>query len=403
MASRDKRIFEASRIALILADRLVDLALDQLPVDDASEQPALSRGLLGSAGIAMFLSGVLQSHDIKRYRDALSFYMKASAHAGSPGLGLFAGLGGLVAACAYALPVEPRYAGLLERSVTAMSMVRAREPRWRPAERYFSYDLITGRAGEVLAVMSIAEPQHVRSICDYLVWLLDDPTRWCCPHPLRVSEGPVHDLGMAHGLSGIVVALTITAPFEASYNEAIVRGVDMLLEHSPHGGSFEWPAGIGTAGALPSRSAWCYGTPGCAVALIQAARRLGYQRARDIAFEALTALVSSDVDKWHLSGSSLCHGYMGNAILLASVAQKENWTDIQASADQLIGRVIDDFDEASVLGYRTFDGSMLVDAPGLLNGTAGIGLALLTSAGLCDSSWMRYFGLEPLSQSLWDD
>lgn len=351
----------------------------------------------------MFFAGVVQARDEPRYRAALQTYIKAAAHAKDlHALGLFTGLPGLIAACDYAMLVEPRYAGLLERCATTLeSLDYSLFTAVKPARTYSDYDMISGMAGNALAWASVGRHEQARLACDYLAWLLQDSDRWYCRHPVRTEQGPGNDLGMAHGLAGIVAALAIASPSDARYDDAIGAGL-AFLSATRNADGRGWPARVSTDGEAPSvgRSAWCYGTPGCASALLLGARRIHQPNYEDLAIEALQKLSQISTDRWLLADYAICHGFAGNALVYYALGHAAGDVDLCAVALHLVDQIVDAWQPESLFGYRavSYDGTF-VDAPGLLDGAAGTGLALLTVAGYCDPSWLRFLGVAPIIAS----
>jgi lantibiotic modifying enzyme len=395
--------FTNARIRLIveltmaLGDRVSDPEHVQALIHGRRRSSFQQRGLAGHAGLAMFFAGLLQAREEPRFKQALHAYMKAAAHTGGPLVGgVFTGVAGLLAACGFAVPTEPRYSGLLQKCSNTLDPFQGGlYAELLQARTYSDYDLISGAAGTALAFASVGLTERARSACDYLVWLLQDSTRWSCPHPLRPGSASVHDLGMAHGLAGMVAALAIAAPSEERYEKAIIIGLDFLVANRTLDGH-GWPGSV-SAGASPprkSRDAWCYGIPGCATALYLGARRVGRPEYEQFAIEALRSLSRVPYKEWQLEDHALCHGAAGNALVFFAVGTATRDAELADFALSLLDQVIDSWQPDAAFGYQAMthnEGS--VDAPGLLDGAAGIGLALLTLSGLCDSTWFTCFGL----------
>jgi hypothetical protein len=58
-------------------------------------------------------------------------------------------------------------------------------------------------------------------------------------------------------------------------------------------------------------------------------------------------------------------------------------------ANTLFDQLLAAFDEQLPLGYDSYTLLGRIDAPGFLEGTAGIAMALLTLSGQIDNSWLR--------------
>jgi lantibiotic biosynthesis protein len=378
-------------VATKLADRLSDpLWVGALPEESSCSGP----GLRGDAGIALFMAAMAQVSDEPRYRATLHARMKAAAHSAHRGRGLFGGVPGLLAASRYAMCIEPRYEGLLEKC--ALALGEGAIEAYAPAGLFFEYDLLAGRAGEAIARATALSRERARAACDYLVWMIEDPLRWRCPHPRATKSLPTNDLGMAHGLAGMLAALAIAAPSEAKYDDALAAGMAFLCEQRTEPLTVGWPSSIKPQGPIPGRSAWCYGTPGCAIALLQGSLRLRMPELIETVREALTHLAALPIERWNVPDHALCHGHVGNAMIFAVAAQEIGDEDFSSVSGRLVTRVLDAFDDSSQFGYYAWMPEGFSGNTNLLEGIAGIGLALLTMAGACDSSWMQYFGLPRL-------
>lgn len=380
---------QALEVAREIADRLV------LERGTDGRLDTSASGIAGHGGVAIFMAAMLQVRPVRDYEELMHASMKAAAHSTALRGGLFGGPYGLLATCKYVSLVEPRYESLLTKCANALTALPP--PVLAPASLFYDYDLISGCAGQVIALASALGPQEARSRCDYLVWLIEDVSRWSCPHPLERDSAPVNNLGMAHGLAGVLAALAIGAPRESRYDEALAAGLDYLCQQGDP--IFGWPSNVSPRDTGPTRSAWCYGTPGCAAAIFLAASRLGASESKALAVAGLRSLAAQPVGGWRLSDHAICHGYSGAALIFAAAAQESGDAELLRVSNMLVDVVLENFNRDSKLGYRARTLEGLTDSFSLLEGAAGIGLSLLTLAGACDSSWMNYLGLPPLQPS----
>ena len=142
------------------------------------------------------------------------------------------------------------------------------------------------------------------------------------------ATGPVVvNVGMAHGMAGFIAFLSAicTAGHELERAGRLLRGaVEWLLAHRIHGDTTGglFPAVVEPGRVLsPSRSAWCYGDPGVATALVSAAMALGQCDWRHAALQ--TGLASCAV-RFRDSGvrdACLCHGASGLGHMLNRLFQ----------------------------------------------------------------------------------
>ncbi|MBI2901013.1 MAG: lanthionine synthetase C family protein [Planctomycetes bacterium] len=208
------------------------------------------------------------------------------------------------------------------------------------------------------------------------------------------APGDYFDLGVAHGLAGVVAFLGEAVAADVRRSAAarlLVRSVEWLLvRRLPVAGPcFPAIVGVGVA-PEPSRLAWCYGDLGIAAALLQASRRMGETRREREAVEiALRAAAASPVEG-KVCDASLCHGAAGIAHVLNRM--------FHASGDERLLRAAREwFDrtlrfrraDAGIAGFSAWGPDGRHDEPGLLIGVSGIGLALLAAATDVEPAWDR--------------
>ncbi|RST13627.1 subtilin biosynthesis protein spaC [Streptomyces sp. WAC05374] len=267
------------------------------------------------------------------------------------------------------------------------------------------YDLITGPAGILLALCAGGDgpdhgrfqghAEHVTALCDH-----DDLPRLrtgqYADHPhLSWTNGRVNT-GMGHGVAGVVAALT--AAFRRTGDpgtaRALRRATDWLAARSrtdPRG-IRTWPAAAPDGAPSPAvaapRHAWCYGTPGIAWALWDAADALGDRHTAGLAREAFGTLAERYDEDVHLFGDTpgdllgLCHGAAGVLAVADAFARHARMPAAAALRDRL----------AAHLEGRLPDALRTAWPSGLLTGPEGALSALLTARG-ADRDWLPCLGL----------
>ncbi|GAA4929371.1 lanthionine synthetase LanC family protein [Streptomyces coeruleoprunus] len=281
--------------------------------------------------------------------------------------------------------------------------------RWRrEGVRLADYDLITGPSGMLLALCAVGgdvpagprlEPftAQLGALCDG-----DDlgrlRTDGYTAHPhLSWLQGRINT-GMGHGVAGLVAALTAalrrTGP-EPTTAAALGRAAGWLAGQSyvDERGLRTWP-GAATAGPPPPvaapRQAWCYGTPGVAWALWDAADVLGDRAAAEAAADAFTTVAERYDEGFHLSGDrpgdllGLCHGAAGVLALAEAFERYARLPAAGALRARLVRRLEDGLGRA---GVREGWG------PDLLTGAAGALAGLLTAGYGGSRAWLPCLGL----------
>jgi hypothetical protein len=236
----------------------------------------------------------------------------------------------------------------------------------------------------------------------------DDGTAWwttpdtVLPERAEVYPDGYVDLGVAHGLAGVLAALAAAgAAGDAAGRPLAVDAARYLsswqLPPADDNGSFP---GMVVPGQPPgmSRVAWCYGDAGAAWALVEAGRALGDD---DIVARGVHTARTAGRRPFERTGcidAGLCHGAAGIAHSLNRVAQATGDDEVANAARHWIGRTLDMRHTGEGLGGFTakvpdWGGTMeMVDrgVPGLLEGIAGIALALLSAATAGPPAWDRF-------------
>ncbi|WP_129837929.1 lanthionine synthetase LanC family protein [Streptomyces sp. RFCAC02] len=370
-----------------------------------------------------------------RYLEAQAAAPGAAAHPGDPGIPVLAHLTGddratpaAVAAWARTAGRGPAHPALHDGGLagtlvglrlgahthpalrTAADRLAAhfggRLPAYRTRDVAFpDYDLISGPAGTLLALCAIdPAPELLRPLTSHLTLLCDDPelprlrTGQYERHPyLSWVHGRVNT-GMGHGVAGVVTALTAvlrrTGP-DGAVAAALARATRWLADraYTDDRGIRTWPA-AGTdhppeTTAQP-RQAWCYGAPGVAWALWDAADALGDTAAADRAAADFTALAERYDTSFHLFGDTpgdrlgLCHGAAG---VLAVADAFDRHARLPAAAG-LKARLIRHLTDGIPAEPPT-------DWPAdLLNGSPGALAALLTATSTtAPRTWLHCLGL----------
>ena len=373
------------------------------PVADASPL-SLARG---SAGVALLrIEQALAGSNT--WADAHAAVRRAAAGPvdASPGAGLFYGAPALAfVLCTACADGRPRYqvaAQELVGRVQRIARQRAASAIGR-LERgddgtFREYDLLYGLTG-IGALLLRASPDDdaLAKVLRYLTLLTrsqaaGNPTipGWWVGHnpdPLMPTPGGHANLGIAHGVSGILAFLSLAAIAGRTVDgqgEAIgflIAFFERWRQDSLDGPW--WPQWLTRADLLaghptrpgPGRASWCYGTPGIARALQLAAIATG-DPARQADTERDLAASLAGPQLTRLTEVGLCHGIAG-----------AYQTAVRAAADAItpdIGACLPTMEKSLT------DSAITADlGPGLLTGNVGLQLTLetLRRSALPISGW----------------
>jgi lantibiotic modifying enzyme len=287
----------------------------------------------GTAGVGLVLAELFDAEgegepELKRVAmGALAHGLTRAEEVSAPSrLGAYGGQLGiaLCAARAGKLLGEP---ALFER---AGELVGALDHETEPLEN----DLIAGRAGGILCLLSLRELGIAEATLERATTLGEgllgaaDRDGECFSWPSISSPESRNLTGLSHGAAGIGVALLelhrasgeakfrtaaeAAFAYERSLFDPQARNWPDLREHVLR----DWPADA----APPCTTLWCHGAPGIALSRLRACElgvRNGCEEEARIALETTSASLRHQLDSGNYS---LCHGLAGNGEVLAEGA-----------------------------------------------------------------------------------
>ncbi|GHE15468.1 lanthionine synthetase C family protein [Streptomyces alanosinicus] len=188
----------------------------------------------------------------------------------------------------------------------------------------------------------------------------------------RVGELPRESAGMAHGPAGPLALLSLawSAGIEVlGQVTAIHRAVERILElrrDDAWGPDWRVPA------------SWCHGSPGIARALWLAGTALDDARLRELAGETVLAALRRPPALRRIDGRvGLCHGLAGLLLITLRFAQDTADPAFRPAAHDVAGRLLDRYSASEPT------------TPGLLDGAAGVLLAVLSATTPVPPAWDR--------------
>ncbi|MEV6035693.1 lanthionine synthetase LanC family protein [Nonomuraea sp. NPDC052116] len=365
-------------------------------------EPAQNRPDSGPAILAALAAGQTRPPDESAASRAVVTWLRdfrsPHYHPGLFGGGASSRMFGLrIAATAWPRLNEP----LAKQRARLIEYVAA--PRWRTANvGWEDYDLIVGPAG-VLVAFAIdpgIDAAGRAPLIARLALLCEDEAL----SRLRVGQYQGEklrgwnvdriNLGLAHGLPGIVTALRAAADADGlseELNDLLRRLAGRLVAESyvDDRGVITWPFGTTRLDGHRApkgnglRQAWCYGCPGNAWTLWEAARVLGDDDLAAFALESARSFLAAYDDDLYLDDLGICHGAAGLMLVFDSFARCAGLPEAAKLADHLTDHLMGRLDEPAALAETGW--SLLMGAPGMLS-------ALLTRSG-GDRRWLAGLGL----------
>ncbi len=208
-----------------------------------------------------------------------------------------------------------------------------------------------------------------------------------------------YNIGLSHGMSSIAVFLS---KILKSY-PSIVRVPDLLqgvigyilaqeLDVEKQGSYFPTLSVESSNVIQKSRLAWCYGDLGIALALWQSGCALQNEAWKNKALEVLlyAAEKRRDLGKENVVDAGLCHGTAGIAHIFYRMWWNTRLPELKQAADFWFAETVKMacFNDG-LAGYKTWHGKIdgWENEYGILEGVAGIGLALLSYITETEPTW----------------
>ena len=223
---------------------------------------------------------------------------------------------------------------------------------------------------------------------------------------LEHSPNGKFNLGVSHGVAGVLAVLGLCAGTEAMSGEQrsmLDRAVNWLLEQKQEGKSWSFPhAVIDGKPSRRERMAWCYGDPGIAAALFATARHCRNERWEAAALDVARTAARRPMDDSGIKDAGICHGASGLAHLFNRMHQASGDPLLAEAAEAWYRYAIDLQQPGSGIGgYEFYVNMEWFPITRFLDGAAGVGLALLGGVTSLEPSWDRFLAvsvpLEPRS------
>lgn len=397
----------AREVVAAIAEALVDPLIVQGPVQSA-QRPSLGGG---SAGLAVFYDYFHRIACDAGYDDLATRHLDVAIEgAGQVAMppSLYGGFTGVAWALAHLQGGADDGDDPSEAVDTALLDLLARED-WSG-----DYDLVSGLVGfGVYALERLPRP-GARRLLNRIIYHLsataqlrdDGATWWTAPALLseRAEEFPTgyYNLGLAHGVPGVIAMLSNACLLEESNEVArslLDGAVRWILQHRLDDARGVFPSLVVPGRKLPpARTAWCYGDPGVAAALLGAARRVGATDWAAIATEIARRAAAVSEERAGVKDAGICHGSAGLAHIFHGFFHATGEAVFADAARRWYRRTLAlRRTGEGIAGYsawgRSSSGNWHAD-PGFVKGAAGVGLVLLGAVSTVPPTWNRVLMLD---------
>jgi hypothetical protein len=372
----------AAARALDIAQRIFTASLPLLAQDRSAPESIGRYG--GAVLVAESLARAARADDAAVravLRDALVFAPDR--------LSLYGGAAGLLVVLDALDPQRASLAGVRARLRDAVDASLITAPPGDPTD-VLSFDLISGVAGRAIALRDTASSEARAALGAFAHAFADTVEARLASDDENVAAV---NLGVAHGVPGVLAALNAALPDDRALAG---RYVALLAERSHRvGGAHRWGSVWRAAERPSARRAWCYQTAGIAAVLDDRARLDGDDALRALAANALAGVLDDPEPERGRWDDALCHGRAG----VASIAWRFAAADERFArhAETLARTVLDDFDEHTPLGYRSYNlpAACDEDRTSFLDGALGVAQFLIDAATAQERRWLSLFGLLP--------
>lgn len=284
------------------------------------------------------------------------------------------------------------------------------------------YDLVGGLVGYgVYALERLPRPSAVaclERVVEHLADLAEarpEGLTWHTPLSLVPElnrawypEG-LENLGLAHGTPGVVALLARVCASGIAAERArplLAKAVSRLLAQKLADSEISvFPYSVGSGFKIrPARTAWCYGDPGIALALLAAGRVVQEPAWEREALTLARTVARRLPEKCNVQDAGLCHGAAGLGHVLNRLYQATGDPELLASARAWFARALDFWEPGRGIGGflaytavdETFDLMGWAEDAGVLIGSAGMALTLLAASSAVDPAWDRLLLMSPL-------
>ncbi len=370
--------------------------------------PSLATGGFGLALAAGYIDRVYQDNGWDSVAHSYMKYYAERLQHNSHNTSLFSGLAGMAFTARYLSRSGERYVNLVGKlddhiSASIPSVMRTLKKRYILNREF---DLVSGATG-VGAYLLQSGNSH--GLIKILLALSDRIAGEHGPafyynkpkeHGSTARNYDAVDTGMAHGMAGVLSLLSNSMLKGAVRDDRITGAIERLagwftenMVKDSYGINWSYRISNHPEEIDPSRTAWCYGTPGISAALRAAGNATNDKAYISTAESALTSSIKKPVRISKLESQTFCHGYCGLLQIFSRTYNDTGSSRYKRECTTLLQKILSGFDSSSRFGYKDVNNGTHIAKPGILDGSAGILMTILAATSKTEPDWDRMFML----------
>ena len=263
----------------------------------------------------------------------------------------------------------------------------------------FDYDMVNGFSGIANYLMLEREYffEELKQIGMYLLKYIE--TIFSKVKNCSIDSKIEFDLGIAHGIVGpmLILAKLRSERILEDNDEILNKAIKLVFLYRRE--DKLWPGKIYSDNILnrdfknlPTRMAWCYGTPGTSLALFKICQLMDLNYTDSI-IESLIAQITSP--EKNIYSLTMCHGLSGGSFIYDLIGRSNSNVRLVNFVECLRQEIIIQFSGQKIFGYtdreKLGEVEIEFESVGILQGVSGIVLFLLNPYSDEKLLWERMF------------
>lgn len=267
-----------------------------------------------------------------------------------------------------------------------------------------NYDYMLAGLGSLLFFLEIDKKDSIENMYEKL-----RKTAIISSHGITWKESPIvrnlsgqgssYNLGLAHGIPGIMTIISLLnqngdISMKSKYRDTILRVSDWLLGKTFNfpDSKARFPFSFGDDETpFPTSIRWCYGDLGVAYSLYLSGKNINESRLEKEGIKLAKQCITRNNESKNIIDAHLCHGTAGIAHIYNRFYNSTRDEVFRDAATFWFEETFRKFNMEFEFGFQGWKGEKhgWQNFPGLLEGSAGIGLALISAISEIEPKWDR--------------